>query len=463
MQRLGFFTLRAAVIAAVVAVAALAVISITRNGPDETTGLVGDRPGLHEGVISDDTAVLFDQDTMRTYSFTVADDDLAFLDADPVAEQYVPATMRVDGLAVGEVGLRYKGSIGAFVGCTESQIVLEPGGAKTCTKLSMKVKVNWNGSGQEFYGVRRLQLHSQNLDRSHLRERLGYWLFAEMGVPAPRSVHARVEINGEFIGLFALTENVDGRFVRDRFDDGTGNLYKGDWPLTSSGRVRDEASMLATLQTNEDDEVQSAAMIQSFASEVIADPAAAPAAIVRWTDLDAYLAYYVVDRAIRHDDGPLHWYCSEDGGCGNGNFYWYEEPESGLVHLIPWDLDGAFENLGDDVNEITYVVDDFGETRNDCDPYLASAGAQLQRSAACDPLLAASASFEDDLARLDAELRTGPFAEIDARIAEWTSQIEAAVAQAADTHDDAVSVEDWRAAVDALRSDLGLTDATTAD
>lgn len=252
MQRFSFFLLKTVVVVGVLAVAAFMVLDVAGRDDEagDASGLATTQAGLHPGLISGNTAELFDQETLRTYAFEVDPADLAFLDADPVAEEYVPAMLRVDGLAVGEVGLRYKGSIGAFVGCTESPVVLEPGGAKTCTKLSMKAKVNWDGNGQEFYGVRRLQFHSQNLDQSHLRERLGYWMFSEMGVVAPRSVHATVTVNGEYVGLFALTENVDGRFVRDRFDDGSGNLYKGDWPITSSGQVRDEAELLATLETN---------------------------------------------------------------------------------------------------------------------------------------------------------------------------------------------------------------------
>ena len=40
-----------------------------------------------------------------------------------------------------------------------------------------------------------------------------------MGVAAPRSVHARLVINGELSGLYALTEQIDENFIRQNFDD----------------------------------------------------------------------------------------------------------------------------------------------------------------------------------------------------------------------------------------------------
>ena len=48
------------------------------------------------------------------------------------------------------------------------------------------------------------------------------------------------------------------------------------------------------------------------------------------------LSYAVVDRAIRHDDGPFHWYC-DWGQCEPHNFFWYENPNTSKIHLIPWD------------------------------------------------------------------------------------------------------------------------------
>ena len=89
----------------------------------------------------------------------------------------------------------------------------------------MKVKINWEDSSRTFWGVKKLQFHSMNLDPTQMNERLGYWLFAKMDVPAPRAPHARLLINGNYAGLYAFVEQLDGRFVDRVFEDGDGNVY----------------------------------------------------------------------------------------------------------------------------------------------------------------------------------------------------------------------------------------------
>ena len=75
-----------------------------------------------------------------------------------------------------------------------------------------------------------------NNDPTLMRERLGYLMFAEAGVPSPRATHARVLINGEFVGLFALIEQIDGRFrTRPLRETVNGNLYKEVWPFDADG------------------------------------------------------------------------------------------------------------------------------------------------------------------------------------------------------------------------------------
>ncbi len=417
------------------------------TAPDEPRSLSGD----------DD--LLFDQEQLHTFEIDLPEEALAQLDADPAAEEYVEGSLTFDGETIEPIGIRYKGSVGAFIGCTAGSNPFEASGAKSCTKLSMKLKINWDDPDREFYGVRRVQLHSLNLDSSLMHERLGYWLFREMGVPAPRSTHARVVVNGEYLGVFGLTEEIDGRFTREAFDDGSGNVYKEVWPFDAAGVPRSAEEFIAGLETNEDED-PTADIITAFAADLAA---AAPDERVdvleRWTDLDTLLATAVVDRAIRNDDGPIHWYCFDE--CAPHNFYWYEDPSTLKMSLIPWDLDNAFDALaeGTTVGNFIAVADPFGEITNDCEPFTYGSFSLLQRSAACDPLLGALATLRDDYERIRAELLAGPFAEdrIEEQLASWTEQIRPAVADAAELHDDAPTLEAWDAALDRLRDAVDIS------
>ncbi len=402
------------------------------------------------------TDELFDPASLHTFEFTVAERDLQFLDSDPTAEEYVRATMTFEGETI-EVGLRYKGSIGAFVGCVDGPNLFDPSGAKSCTKLSMKVRINWNDGDDEFFGVRKLQLHSMNLDPSQLRERVGYHLLREMGVAAPRSTHARVVVNGEFVGLFALTENIDGRFTRANFNDGTGNLYKEVWPFTASGTLTGEAVYLDSLRTNEGDEGVNASLIRSFAEDLLASDD--PASVVRrYMDVEQLMSQLAVDRTIRHDDGPFHWYC-DDGTvarCGNHNFFFYEDPTAGSITMIPWDLDNAFSNILGDGNPVTPIPDGLGDITAGCEVFTYGGFGLTQRSASCDPLFAAWASMEDDYLAAVQRLHEGPLRadRLDPLIDTWIAQITAATVEAAETHDDALDPRDWEMAQTEFRRAL---------
>lgn len=420
------------------------------TNPTTPTTTTGDEQYLNEK-----SGYIFDQKKLPTFELNLPVDQLAKIDADPSAEEYVEGSLTFEGETISPVGIRYKGSIGAYVGCLSGSDWANPSGRKTCTKLSMKVKVNWEDSDARFYGLKKLQFHSQNLDDSQMRDRLGYWFFRKMDVPAPRSIHARLLVNGEYLGLFALVEQIDGRFTRHNFDDGTGNLYKEIWPLNSSGTPFSEQEYIDNLKTNED-ENPSAAMIRGFAQAIAnASEMDRKSVVEKWMSIDEIMAYAVVDRTIRNDDGAFHWYCNGNS-CAPHNFYWYEDPTTQKMHLIPWDLDNAFENIISNANPVTPIGDVWGGVSNDCQPYRVGIFGPTQRSAACDKLIGTWASYTEEFAQKKQEFLEGPFSEerVNEKLEEWAAQIRAATEEASQKHDDAISVAQWESAIGVLKSQL---------
>ena len=411
--------------------------------------------------LSGDSNYLFDQEQLHTFEITVPEDQLAKLDESPAAEEYVEGNLSFEGESIGPIGVRYKGSVGAFVLCTDSPNPLVPTGKKTCTKLSMKLKFDWNNSETLFFGQKKVQLHSQNLDPTKMHERLGYYMFRAMGVPAPRSTHARVVVNGEFLGVFALTEQIDEQLLAANLSDGTGNLYKEVWPFDGNGDISPADKFTAGLETNKKDANNSPALIRDFATALASAPPGDEVRVLdEWVDLDLLLTTFVVDRAIKNDDGAYHWYCFSES-CAPHNFYWYENPSKKEVGFIPWDLDNAFDNLGTGVSGgltagAIKIADDFAVVSHDCQRFTFGSFGLSQQSAGCDRIFAALGTMNQQYDEIRARLLAGPMstANVEKLLQTWTEQIKPSVAQAARLHPDAESVDQWLAAVDQLRQNV---------
>ena len=408
-------------------------------------------PTGEEQFLNLDSDYIFNQKKLHTFEINLPAASLAKLDADPAAEEYVEAALTFEGETVSPVGLRYKGSIGGFGGCLSNTDWTNPSGYKTCTKLSMKIKINWDGVDTKFYGLKKVQLHSMNHDESQMRDRLAYWLFAEMGVPAPRATHARVVVNGEYVGLFALIENIDGRFAKHHFDDDDGNVYKEIWPVDMDGNPQSDATYIEGLKTNEEE--ADISLMKSFGEAIAASTESTIQSVIsNRMNIDEIISYAVVDRTIRHDDGPFHWYCSW-GGCTNHNYFWYEEPNNKELHLIPWDMDLTFENIIWDVNPVIPLADDWGETSNNCNPFSYGAFGFYQWSAACDKLTGGWAMYEEEYIQKKEEFIATAFSEakVTARLDAWSAQIRAATIEADEAHGDSVSEAQWESAVEYLK------------
>ena len=403
------------------------------------------KPNGSEQYLNLSSDFIFDQNKLHTFELKLAEKDLEKIDSDPTAEQYIEGMLIFEGDTISPVGVRYKGSVGAWVGCVDGPNPFEPSGKKICTKLSMKVKINWKGRDERFYDLKKLQFHSQNLDPSLMHERLGYWLFKSMDVEAPRSVHARLVINGELSGLYALTEQIDGAFTDYHFDDKDGNVYKEVWPLYMNGKPMNPQSLISALKTNED-ENPSTAIMSGFGDKLSnAETGDVQNVISEYMDINKVLSLVVVDRTIRHDDGFLHWYCDE-GGCSSHNFYWYEEPNNQKINLIPWDLDNAFENIMRNANPVTPIADEWGETQNNCRPFPYGAFGLYQWSAACDRLIGGWAMHNELYLELKEQFIQGPFSasNVNSLLTTWSEQIRPVVKEAQDKNAwDQLTVQKW--------------------
>ena len=277
------------------------------------------------------TAQLFDDFApTRHFQIQVAAADWKWLNDNATKEQYVPATVVYQGETHTGAAVRYKGGFGSLMSCFDAS------GKRTCDKLSLKLKFNEYDKKGRFHGVRKLVLNSCNRDPTCLHERLSYTLFRRAGIIAPRSVHATVQVNDEDVALHLLVEAIDDEFLEDHFDDPDGNLYKEIWPQ----HLHDEPYVHA-LRTNEDSaDVSRMVAFAKLLGSVSDDDFEAK--VADWIDQPALIRYFVVDQMTHNWDGIWKFYCPASGSCRNHNFYFYDDPSSGRLVLIPWDLDHTF-------------------------------------------------------------------------------------------------------------------------
>jgi spore coat protein CotH len=411
---------------------------------------------------ADEAAYIYDPAQLRTYELLLTEADLATLDADPAAEQYVPGMMRFEGRDYGPLGIRYKGSVGAFLRCVESGGTgYMPSGAKTCRKLSMKVGFDFVDPEGRFYGLRKLQFHAMTNDNSLMRERLGYGLFRAAGLPSPRAVHARLLVNGRLEGIFVLVEQIDGRFTRSRFSDGgEGNLYKEVWPMHEA-----EQTYITALETNEDQNPSGAKMLAFAQALAAAEGDALGDVVDTYLDRDAITKYLAVDRAIAHIDGPLAFYCNAPAGQGNNpgeignhNYYWYEESAAARFWIVPWDLDFAFNGFGGFGGQTGAWYEPVAEMMCGCpESGGQGGGASLRRlPSGCDKLVQGLALLREPFEARMREFAEGPFRAqaVDAQLDAWAQQIAGLVDEQAQDPEQ-ISVEEWESALSNLRSALG--------
>jgi hypothetical protein len=239
---------------------------------------------------------------------------------------YVAADITFDGQSLDGVGIRFKG------GLSYSSSV----GPRRPMKLDFGRFVD----GRHFAGLATLNLNNQALDPSQAREALAFHLFRATGVPAPRTGFALVTLtvpglyDHEFLGLYTLIEEVDGRFLKRNFTDPGGLLLKPGGMRGLAYFGDDWRQYTPYLPKSDPVDPALARRVVDLATLVHrADDAAFASRVGGLLDVDEFLGYVAVNAALTNFDSFL--------STGH-NYYLYVRPEDQRLVFIPWDLNMSF-------------------------------------------------------------------------------------------------------------------------
>ncbi len=129
----------------------------------------------------------------------------------------VTATLKVDGVTYDSVGVRLKGNSSYFAPAREDK-----------KKLPFNIKVSYTDKKQKVDDkYQTLKLSNLFRDPSFLREALCYQIARDY-VSAPECNFARLTVDGDYFGLYNLTESVDENFWEEEFGAEEGVMFKCD-------------------------------------------------------------------------------------------------------------------------------------------------------------------------------------------------------------------------------------------
>ncbi len=270
-------------------------------------------------------APIFDASVLHEASLEIDPSAWKALRDNYLSNQYYAANLTVDGVVARQVGIRSRGE-----------------GSRNEEKPGLKVEFDEYVPGQEYYGYKSLVLDNLLQDASMLRERLAFLVFEAMGIAAPRNAHARLTVNGQYWGLYALVEPVSKPFLEARLGEKSGTLFDYEWrfPYSFTWLGPDPSAYVPLPfqpQTNESKPDVATGLV-SFVQVVNETPAASfVSAVAERIDVDHFLTHVAVENALTEGDGIV-------GDFGLNNFYLYEYGAKNRFVFIPWDKDNTFRS-----------------------------------------------------------------------------------------------------------------------
>lgn len=265
---------------------------------------------------------LFDGSRVHRVDIQVEDWE-AFLASAP-EEEYIPATVEIDGEAFRQVGLRAKGN-------NSLRLTAEYG----LSRYSLKLEFDHYTDGS-YHGLDKLSLDASFQDNSYLKTWLAFDIMEFLGVPTPLRSFVWVTVNSQPWGLFLAVEEPEEAFARRNFGANHGQLYKPDY----RSLAEENADVHLRYTTDEPEDypgIFENAKLESSAADRqrLVDSLKtldSGQRLEEAVDVDEVLRYFVGQVFVMNWDSYL-------GHTGH-NYLLYEE--EGKLSMLPWDYNLAF-------------------------------------------------------------------------------------------------------------------------
>jgi spore coat protein CotH len=212
--------------------------------------------------------------------------------------------------------------------------------SRSSQKKSFKVSFNSYEKGRKYYGVEKLNLNGEHNDPSIIRTKLCCDLAKKMGIISSRANHVKLFINGNYFGLYINVEHIDEEFVKSRFGNNDGNLYKCTYPadLNYKGtnpelyKFDNDGVRAYELKTNEeiDDYSDIADLIYKLNFAIASN---FECELDKIFNVEDYIKIMVFDILTGNWDGYAY---------NKNNFYLYHNSKTGKFEYLLYDLDNTY-------------------------------------------------------------------------------------------------------------------------
>ncbi len=267
----------------------------------------------------------------RVHDLQIQLDEQGWQDLLEQPQEYTQADVTLDGVTYSDVGLRLKGGAGSFIPLDGDYPEISQDGNGNPGKSGFIIKFDKFVDDQLHLGLEKLTVNNLVQDDSGIHETLGYSMWREAGVPAPRTAYTDISLNDSHKGLYLLLESEDNdSFLEDWYDDNDGNIYEGQY-----GCDLREESVEGFDQDNGDDESrEDLYQLVELLEEVSRSEGDEAYELLRSAvDLDEYLAFAASEIYLGH------W----DGYAVSANNYKVHHHEDGEWTFMPWGADQLFE------------------------------------------------------------------------------------------------------------------------
>ena len=320
------------------------------------------------------SSVLFTKDKIHDVKITIREDSLKNiierkLDGNWITNHiWMASDISIDDYSMDNVGVRLKANLGSL-NTPKNSFKLQFSESELYSYDDEKgygeYKSFPENIDRRFLGIRNLNLRAGPGDLSLLNEPIGHEIFKITGNPYLRISWAKLYItltdeNGEVVkpqeykGLYWITEHIDKTYLRTRFKNPNGNLYKtnsatallNSWYVTENP---DDLKLLGTVDS------PNGRRTYELKTNQEADD---------YTDLRDFLYFinfewenieYVTDLSIiaKYFASVIYQGSWDDYIIIAHNYYLYSDPINGFV-MLPWDIE----------NNLNSVSSLFGEFQN---------------------------------------------------------------------------------------------------